>query len=76
MEQINISELRANLLTYLKKAKSGHPITVTSNGEVLATIAEPDALRHSAKKALSELATTAQIGDIVENTGESWSAMQ
>ena len=76
MEQINISELRANLLSYLKKAKAGHPITVTSNGEVLATIAEPGALKESAKKTLSKLATTARADDIVESTNEPWDAMQ
>ncbi|MFK0570841.1 type II toxin-antitoxin system Phd/YefM family antitoxin [Endozoicomonas sp.] len=76
MEQINISELRANLLSYLKKAQSGQPFTVTSNGEVLATIASPDALKQSARDALAELAPDAQAEDILASTSESWDAMQ
>ena len=76
MEQIKISELRANLLSYLKKASAGQPFMVTSNGEVLATIASPDALRQSARKALNELASSAQADDLTESINESWKAMQ
>lgn len=76
MEHINISELRANLLSYLKKAQAGQPFTVTSNGEVLATIASPEALRQSARKALDELACDAQADDLTECTHEPWKAMQ
>lgn len=76
MEQIKISELRANLLSYLKKAQAGQPFMVTSNGEVLATIASPDALRQSARKALDELASSAQADDLTESINESWKAMQ
>ena len=49
---------------------------VTSNGEVLATIASPDALRQSARKALNELASSAQADDLTESINESWKAMQ
>ncbi len=76
MEQINISELRANLLSYLKKAQSGQPVTVTSNGEALVTIASPVALRQSARKALNELASKARANDLTECTNEPWKAMQ
>lgn len=76
MELINISELRANLLSYLKKAQAGQPVTVTSNGEILATIASPVALRQSAGKALNELASKSQADDLTECTNEPWKAMQ
>ena len=76
MEQINISELRANLLSYLKKAQAGHPLTVTSNGEVLATIASPDALKQSARTALDDLASTAEADDVINSTDADWDAMQ
>ena len=76
MEQINISELRANLLSYLKKAQSGQALMVTSNGEVLATIASPDALKKSARKSLDDLAARAQADDIVGSDDTPWDAMQ
>ena len=76
MEQINISELRANLLVYLKKAQAGSPFVVTSNGEILATVCSPDALRQSAKKALYELSITAKADDIIDPDDELWDAMQ
>ncbi|WP_257264249.1 type II toxin-antitoxin system Phd/YefM family antitoxin [Endozoicomonas sp. ONNA2] len=76
MEQINISELRANLLSYLKKAQAGQPFTVASNGEVLATIASPDALKQSARQALDELAQDAKADDIIADSRETWKASQ
>lgn len=76
MEQINISDLRANLLSYLKKAQAGQPFTVASNGEVLATIASPDALKQSARQALDELAQDAEADDIITGTHETWNANQ
>lgn len=41
MQTINISEFRANLLQYLEVAHAGKPISVTSNGRLLATIIPP-----------------------------------
>lgn len=76
MEQINISELRSNLLSYLKKAQAGSPFIVTSNGEILATISSPDALKQSAKKSLDELSATAEAEDIINPDDETWNAMQ
>ena len=72
MEQINISELRSNLLKYLKKAQSGNPFSVTSNGEVLATISSPEHLKKSAKQSLKELSTNAEVGEIVTPIDSSW----
>lgn len=74
MEQVNISEFRANILKYLKRAKTGSPFSVTSNGEVLATVSSPEYLRETAQASLKELAATAKIGDIVTPTEESWDA--
>ncbi|WP_257285981.1 type II toxin-antitoxin system Phd/YefM family antitoxin [Endozoicomonas sp. SESOKO1] len=76
MEQINISELRANLLSYLKKAQAGQAFQVTSNGEVLATISSPDTLKQSARQALDELAKDAKLDDIITGSHETWDANQ
>ena len=75
METVNISELRANLLNYLKKAKQGDEIIITSHGEILATIVPPIDKNQQAKTKLKLLAETAVIGDIVTPTEDTWDAL-
>lgn len=75
METVNISELRANLLNYLKKAKEGHEITITSHGETLATIVPPTNQNKLAKAKLRQLAKTAVINDVVGPTNDNWDAL-
>ena len=75
MENVNISELRSNLLKYLKKAHDGEQITVTSNGQLLAIIAPPIEQRETAKAKLTEISETAIIHDIMTPTNESWDAL-
>lgn len=75
METVNISELRANLLAYLKKASEGHEILVTSHGEILATLTPPMDKFKRARNRLNELAKTAVIHDVVSPTGEQWDAL-
>ena len=70
MEQINISELRANLLDYLKRAQNGQPFAVTSNGQILATICAPEALQTHARKTLNQVAKTAVADDIITPANE------
>ncbi|MCG5051508.1 MAG: type II toxin-antitoxin system prevent-host-death family antitoxin [Myxococcales bacterium] len=74
MQTINISEFRANLLKYLEKANAGEPISVTSNGRLLATITPPVNQRDQAKQKLVVLAATAKLKDVVSPTGSDWDA--
>ena len=76
MQNVTISDLRANLLSYLQKAHNGEELTVTSHGEVLATILPPVDKREKAKKALNALSKTAVINDIVSPTSDDWKAMK
>ncbi len=76
MPNVNISDFRANLLSYLQKAHDGEELTVTSHGEVLATILPPINKRKKAKKTLSALAKTALIGDIVSPATDEWKAIK
>ncbi len=76
MQNVNISDLRANLLAYLQKVHNGEELTVTSHGQVLATIVPPTDKREKAKKTLRKLSKTAVIGDIVSPNNESWKAMK
>ena len=76
MEQINITELRANLLDYLKRAQNGQPFLVTSNGQVLATISAPGSLQKHARKTLKKVAKTAIADDIISPTSEPWESQK
>ena len=75
METVNISELRSNLLNYLKKAKEGHEIIITSHGEILATIMPPIDQNKQAKAKLKQLAKSAVIKDVVGPTGDKWDVL-
>lgn len=76
MINVTISELRANLLKYLKIAQKGEQVNVTSKGVMLATLSPPIIQRNDAKAKLKTLAKTAVINDIVSPTGEIWDAMK
>ena len=75
MESVNISELRTNLLHYLKKAQEGHEIIITSHGETLATIVPPIDRNTQAKAKLKQLAKSAVINDVVRPTKDQWDAL-
>ncbi len=76
MENVNITELRANLLKYLKKAQSGEQILITSGGQVLATLVAPIDLRRSSKRKLKQLSKAAILRDVISPTEETWNAAQ
>ncbi len=76
MIDVTISELRANLLKYLRIAQQGDQINITSKGSPVATLIAPVSQRDAAKARLRRLAKTAVIHDVVSPTGESWDAME
>lgn len=76
MQMINISEFRANLLSYLEAANAGQLISVTSNGRLLATITPPQNQRAEAKQQLSMIAEQAQIYDVISPIESDWDAQQ
>jgi prevent-host-death family protein len=76
MMDVTITELRANLLKYLKIAQRGEKINVISKGTPLATLTAPITERNEAKEKLKRLAKTAVINDIVSPTNENWDAMK
>ena len=76
MENVNISEFRSNLSKYLKKARQGQEINVTSHGETLATIVPPVDKNKTAKARLKKLAKNVAIHDVVGPVGDQWDALQ
>lgn len=74
MQAVKISDLRANLLYYLKQANEGNEIVVTSRGEAVATILPPSDKRKNARAQLNRLAKTAKVGDVLSPIDEPWDA--
>jgi prevent-host-death family protein len=75
MITVNITDFRANLLTYLNKAQHGEQITVTSNGHLLATVIAPIDQKRMAQRKLESLAKTAKINDVLSPIGDQWESM-
>jgi prevent-host-death family protein len=74
MNNVSISELRANLLQYLTRVQQGEQIDVTSKGVVLATLVPPPAERDAARARLATLAETARIHDVLAPIDAEWEA--
>ncbi len=76
MKNVSITELRANLLKYLKIAQHGEQINVTSKGTLLATLTPPVSQQNFAKDKLRELAKTAIVDDVLSPIEDAWDAMK
>jgi len=76
METIGVSELRENLMMFLKKVQTGETVTITSRGHEVALLVPPENETEEARKALQKLGETAVIGDILSPVGEEWEAMK
>jgi prevent-host-death family protein len=74
MAQVNITELRRNLPSYVAKAEKGETIEVTVRGRVIARIVPGENRQEAARKWLKSLRKKARIGDVMSPSGEVWNA--
>jgi prevent-host-death family protein len=74
MQTINISDFRANLLAYLKKAEQGQEVIVTSHGEALASLSPAGDKTLHARARLKTLSKSAKLRNVVSPLGENWDA--
>jgi len=74
MQTVNISDFRANLLEYLKKANQGEQIMVTTNGKLIATITAPIQQKQLAREQLNNLAASASLQDVTSPVDSNWDA--
>ena len=65
MQDINVTELRKHLPSYLRQVARGEPIRVTSNGKVLARIVPEQDPAAAARERLEALRGTLVAGDII-----------
>ena len=72
MRQLNITELRRQLFTYIDQVKKGEQFLVTSRGKVVASLVPVRDEREAARKRLVELRACCTVGDVVSPIGEKW----
>jgi prevent-host-death family protein len=65
MQDINVTELRKHLPSYLRQVARGEAIRVTSNGKVLARIVPEQDPAATARERLEALRGTLVTGDII-----------
>lgn len=76
MKQINITELRQHLPSYLSSVQKGAEIWVTSHGRVIAHISPPAEPQKAAQGKLEGLRKNCIIGDVISPIDEEWGAAQ
>jgi prevent-host-death family protein len=74
MVDVSVTDLRSHLPEYLRRVSAGEEIRITSRGRVIASLVPARDVREQARAALATLRRTAQVGDVVSPTGETWDA--
>ena len=72
--EVNVTELRQNLPTYLAEVKKGREIEVTSRGRVIARIVAGGDPHQEARARLLAARKLCTVGDVVSPTGAKWDA--
>jgi prevent-host-death family protein len=74
MREVNITELRNHLPTYMKAVQKGEPINIVSRGRVIARIIPAEEPALAARQRLIALREKCSVGDVVSPSGEEWDA--
>lgn len=72
MQSIGVSELRANLSSFLERVRAGEVIIITSRGQEVAHLVPPTLITTAAREKLTELRQTAQVDDMFSPVSEDW----
>ncbi len=70
MKQINITEFRQHLSSYLSSVQKGAEIMITSHGRVIAHIVPPADPQKKAQERLHALRQHAFVGDVTSSIDE------
>jgi prevent-host-death family protein len=74
MIQVNVTELRNHLPSYLGKVNSGEEIAVTLRGKVIARLVPETDECSAARGRLLAIRNASWIGDVVSPSGDAWEA--
>lgn len=72
MHQVNVTELRQNLATYLEQVRSGEEIQILQHGNVIARLVPEQDSRLAALERLAALRAGSHIGDVTSPVGSLW----
>ena len=72
--EVNVTELRQNLPTYLAEVRKGREIEVTSRGRVIARIVAGGDDRQEARARLLAARKNCVVGDVVSPVDATWEA--
>lgn len=71
---VNVTQFRQQLPTYLRKARAGTAVSITSHGKVIARLVPEEDAAAAAHARLIALRGRAVIADIESPIGEKWHA--
>ena len=74
MEQINVTELRQHLPSYLGKVQQGEEIQVSLHGKIIARIVPVRDEAAAARQRLFAMRKQCNLGNILSPSGEEWDA--
>lgn len=76
MRTVAISDLRDNLMSFIKKVQAGENIIVTSRGNEVAKLVPVENKKQMAKERLKALQKTAYVGDVLSPVNEKWESLK
>jgi prevent-host-death family protein len=74
MTEVNVSDLRQHLPSYLRRVQAGEELAITSHGRVVARLVPDSDPSAAAKARLAQLRSKAIVNDVVAPIGEDWEA--
>ncbi len=74
MQEINVTEFRSKLPSYLSRVREGEELLLTSRGKVIARLLPVEDKRMNAREQLVLLRGKCRIGDVVSPLDEKWEA--
>jgi prevent-host-death family protein len=76
MKAVSVSNFRSHLPEFIRMAKRGVPVSITSRGREVARLVPAQDLRAEARRQLAGLRKTAKIGDLVSPVLEDWDILK
>jgi prevent-host-death family protein len=76
MIQVNVTEFRNHLPTYLSKVKTGEEVALTSRGTVIARLVPEVNESLKAREWLATIRAKSWVGDVISPLDEEWEVLR
>jgi antitoxin (DNA-binding transcriptional repressor) of toxin-antitoxin stability system len=74
MMNVNVTEFRKNIQTYLAEVQTGQTVQLLRRGKVVAVLSPPSFAEDEARLKLETLRLHAKVGDVISSVDEIWEA--